>query len=132
MNIKDFAERGFKAEEEAWYNGNFELLKEIEDPNMVVHMYGGLPDMIGHDGHKKDIISSRQTRSDVKLQFQFLTGEGNLYAASLKLSYRVTGQKPGFTIPIGKKVLTDELLVLRVKNGRIIEVWPHARTTITD
>jgi len=132
MNIKDFAEKFIKAEDEAWQKGNFEPLKALEDPNVVYHMPFGLPNMVGHEAHKQDIIGSRQSRSDIKLEWQYLTGEGNLYAVSLKMSYRITGQKPGGKIPIGKKVSSDELLVGRVKKGRMVEGWANGSRTVTD
>jgi hypothetical protein len=131
MNIKDFAEKGFRAEDEAFQSGNFEPLKALEDPNVVYH-YISSGDMVGHEGHKQQIIRSRQLHSDYKQEWQYLTGEGNLYAVSYKGSFRVTGQQPGSTIPAGKKALTNALVVLRVKKGRIVEGWINRSSTITD
>ena len=103
MNTKDFAEKVIKAEDEAWQKGNFEPLKALEAPNAVYHMPLGGPDMVGHEAHKQSIIGARQSWSDIKQEWQYLTGEGNLYAVSLKMSYRITGQKPGVKYQLEKR-----------------------------
>ena len=131
MNIKDFAERVIKAEEEAFQKGNFEPLKALEDPNVVYH-FSSFGDMVGHEAHKQDIIGSRQSHSEYKQEWQYLTGEGNLFVLSYKASFRITGKKPGSTIPIGKKVSSNALIVGRVKKGRVAEGWINRSSTITD
>lgn len=132
MNIKEFAENYIKAEEEAFQKGNFEPLKALEDPNMVVHMPQGYPDMVGHETHKQQITDSRQIHSFDKQEWQYLTGEGKLFVLSYKGSFRVTGEKPGYIIPIGKKVLDNALIVGRVKKGRVIEGWANMNLTVID
>jgi hypothetical protein len=132
MNIKDFAEKVIKAEEEAFQKGNFEPLKALEDPNVVYHMLMGLPDMVGHEAHKQQITDSRQIHSFDKQEFKYITGEGNLFVLSYKASFRVTGEKPGYKIPVGKKVLDHALMVCRVKKGKLIEGWANNNLTATD
>ena len=132
MDIKKFAEKVIKAEEEAFQKGNFDLLKALEDPNVVYHLYQRPTDMVGHEAHKQDIISSRQGRDYTKLEFQYLTGEGNLFALSIKMKARVTGEKPGDSIPIGKNVSGNWLFSGRVKKGRVIEGWVNGYSTISD
>ena len=132
MNIKDFAEKFFKAEDEAWYKGDFLHLKELEDPNVVYHLYPPLPDMVGHEAHVRDITNRRQAVSDYKQEWQFLTGDKNLYALSLKSSFRITGERPGSTIPLGKKISTNRLCVGRVKKGKLVEAWVNGSNTVTD
>jgi predicted ester cyclase len=130
MNIKDFAEKFFKAEDEAFQKGNFDALEKLEDPKVVYHI-PPLPDMVGHEAHKQDIMGTRQACSDIKQEFKYLTGDGNLFSFSYKSNALITGEKPGFPMPIGKKVSTDMLFVLRVKNGRVIEAWANGNFTIT-
>ena len=132
MNTKDFAEKFIKAEDEAWQKGNFEPLKALEDPNVVYHMPLGRADLVGHEAHKQEIISARQSWADIKQEWQYLTGDGNLYAMSFKSSFRIIGKIPGGTLPVGKKVSSDELLVGRVKKGRLVEGWAKGSFTITD
>jgi len=64
MNIKKFAEKFIKAEDEAFQKGNFEPLKALEDPNVVYHM-STFGDMVGHEAHKQQIMSSHQLASEI-------------------------------------------------------------------
>ena len=114
MNIKDFAEKCIKAEEEAFQKGNFEPLKALEDPNVVYHLYQRHTDLVGHEAHKQDIINSSKGRVFAKFEFQYLTGEGNLFALSIKIN------------------LGNFLFVGRVKKGRIVEGWVNGSTTVSD
>jgi hypothetical protein len=132
MNIKDFAEKFIKAEEEAFQKGNFEPLKALEDTNMRVHMPQGYPDIVGHEAHKQQITDSRQIHSFNKQEFQYLTGEGNLFVLYYKASIRVTGEKPGYKIPVGKNVIDDAFMVGRVKKGRVVEAWAINNLKVTD
>ena len=134
MNIKEFAEKFIKAEIEAFQNGNFEPLKAIEDPNVVYHMGHLNRDIIGHEAHKQDIIDSQQGVSINKREFQYLTGEGNLFALTLKTNGRITGENPRFPIkmPVGKNTSGSFLALFRVKNGKVIEGWANGYRTILD
>jgi len=132
MNIKDFAEKVIKAEEEAFQKGNFDPLKALEDPNVVYHAFQRPTDMVGHEAHKQDIIGSKQGRSFTKLEFQYLTGEGNLFALSIKINARVTGGKSEDSIPVGKNVSGNWLFIGRVKKGKVIEGWVNGYSTISD
>jgi predicted ester cyclase len=121
MNIKEFAEKFIKAEDEAFQKGNFEPLKALEDPNVVYHMpWGG--DLVGHEGHKQNIMDARQAFSDVKQEWQYLTGDGNLFAVSLKERITSRGNTPGMP-SAGKEITTDSLFLLRLKHGKVVEVW---------
>ena len=134
MNIRKFAEKVIKAEEEAFQKGNFDLLKALEDPNVVYHMYqrSTYIDIVGHEAHKQDIISSQQGRTFTKLEFQYLTGEGKLFALSLKTNARVTGEKQREPVSVGKNISGDYLVICRVKKGKVIEGWANGNVTISD
>ncbi len=121
MNIKDFAEKFIKAEDEATQKGNFEPLKALEDPNVVYHM-STLGDLVGHERHKQNLMDGRQAFSEIKMEWKYLTGEGNLFALSLKERLISRGNVPGMP-PAGKAALTDSLFLFRLKHGKIIEAW---------
>ena len=132
MNIEEFAQKFIKAEDEAFQEGNFDALSKIEDPNVVYHMGALLGDMVGHEAHKQDILGTRQAVSNLKQEWKYLTGEGNLFALSYKSSGRFTSEKPGFPTPIGKIIATDILFVFRVKNDKLVEAWANGSYTISD
>ena len=134
MDIKEFAEKFIKAEKEAFQNDNFESLKAIEDPKVVYHMGHLGRDIIGYEAHKQDIIDSQQGVSFTKLEFQYITGEGNLFVLSLNTNGRITGENPRFPIPmpVGENTSGSFLAIFRVENGRIVEGWANGHRTISD
>ena len=80
MDIRDFAEQYMKAQNEAWKNGNYSLLEKLEDPAVVFHgREGG-----GFEGHKQFFTQARQSHSFQTLEWEYLVGEGNLFALAFK------------------------------------------------
>jgi predicted ester cyclase len=121
MGIKEFGEKFIQAENDAFRKGDFTALSKLEDPNVIYHM-SSLSDMVGHEAHKQQIISSHQWFSDIKQEWQYLTGEGNLFALSYKARYISKGNTPGLP-PAGKEASRDALFLFLLKDGKIIEVW---------
>ena len=121
MDIREFAEKFIKAEDEAFQNGNFGLLAELEDPNVVYHM-STFGDLVGHEGHNQNIMSSLHLASDIIQEWKYLTGDGNLFALSYKARYISKGNIPGMP-PAGKEAYRDALFLFRVKHGKVVEVW---------
>jgi hypothetical protein len=130
VNIKDFAEKFIKAEEEAFQKGNFEPLKAIEDPNVVYHLYPP-PDMVGHEAHKQQIMGAKQYLADIKQEFKFLTGSGDLFAFAYKARYISAGKLPGWP-PAGGEANNDSLFLVRRKNNKVVEVWSNGHFTGID
>lgn len=131
MSVKEFAEKFIKAENEAIQRGNFAPLKALEDPNVIYHV-PPLPDMVGHEAHKQDILDARRACSDIKLEWKYLTGRGNICALSHKSSGRFINEKPGLTTPVGKDYTANYLFVLRLNKARIAEVWAYGSITVSD
>lgn len=127
MDIEEFAEKFIKAEEEAFQHGNCDALAELEDPNVVYHM-GSRGDLVGHEAHKQDLLAAQQAFSDIKQEWKYLTGEGNLLALSLKARYISTGNVPGLPAA-GKEITEDAIFLLRLKNDRIVEAWANGSFT---
>jgi predicted ester cyclase len=120
MDIKAFAEKFIKAEDEAFQKGGTALAK-LEDPNVVYHM-SSFGDLVGHEAHKQNIINSHQLASDIKQEWKYLTGECNLFALSYQARYTSKGNIPGWP-PAGKEASRDALFLFRLLHGRIVEVW---------
>jgi hypothetical protein len=120
MDTKEFAEKFIQAENDAFQKGDFVALSKLEDPNVVYHM-STFGDMVGHEAHKQQIISSHQWFSEIKQEWQYLVGDGNLFALSYKARYISKGNI-GLP-PAGKEAGRDSLFLFRLDHGRIVEVW---------
>jgi predicted ester cyclase len=131
MDIKDFAEKFIKAEEEAWRKGNFDHLEVLEDTQVVYHV-SPFPDMVGFEAHKQYIQGSVQTVSGLRQEFRYLTGDGNLFALTYKSSGRLTSEMPGMPIPKGKKYSTDYLCLFKLKDGKVAEAWMNGSMKVID
>ena len=132
MDIKEFAEKAIEADKEAWQNGNFTLLEELEHPNMVIHMPLNMPDMVGSKAHKQQIIEARKNYSDIKQEWEYLTGDGNLMVISYKASFRVGEKMPVSNTPLARNFTSDEIIVMRVQDGKIVEGWGKGQFTFPD
>lgn len=108
-DLQALAERFVKAEEQAWLEGRFEALEAVEDANVVYHGYP----INSFAEHKQFIIESRKTITNPKMSMEYLTGDGNLFAIDYNASVTMNGQP----------VTTRALMLFRVSDGRIAEVW---------
>ena len=126
MDIEDFAQKYIQAQTDAWDKGDFKLLEEVEDPNIIWHDREG-----GLEGHKQFFTMARQSM-EVKLEWEFLVGESNLLALSQRGTYKLLKEFPGSTIPVGKTISSDAIFLLRLNNGKVVEVWEKGSTTILD
>ena len=132
MDTKEFGGKIIHAMNEAWNNGNFEPLEEIEDANAVYHLLAAGQEGHGLESHKEFLTSARNAISELQMEWKFLTGEGNLLALSYKMTGRYIGEIPGFQVPVGKKVSSDTLFLFRLKDGKIVEAWEQGSSTILD
>jgi len=131
MDIKEFAEKIIHAMNEAWDNGNFGPLEEIQDPNAMYHFVNG-QDWHGLESHKEYITIARNVTSELQMEWKFVTGEGNLLALSLKYTERYNKEWLGRQVPVGKKVSGEGLFLFRLKDGKIVEAWYRESSTILD
>ena len=128
MSIEEFASKFIKAEDEAWQKGSFEALEKLEDPNVVYHI-PPFQDTVGWESHKQYIISRSQAMSDLSQEWEYLTGDSDVFALSYKSCGKFTGEIPGMPPPTGKEITMDHIFVCHLKDGRIDEVW--AKGTVT-
>jgi len=130
MDIKEFAQKFIKAEDEAWKNGNLDELEKLEDPNLVYH----LPppnDFVGFEAHKQQILGYREGFSDINQEWKYLAGDGNVFALSYKSRYISSGKIPNLP-PAGTEITGDSIFVVRLENGKIVEAWSRGSTTGLD
>ena len=129
MNTKDFAEKFIKAEDEAWLKGNVDALNAVDDPNVIYHLMPAMPDIVGLEAHKQYIVAARKAFTDMKFEWKYLTGEGNLFAVFYTSHMMFTGEFPGLPPPTGKEVTMSEICLCRTKKGKIVEVWMAGAAT---
>jgi len=127
MDIKEFAEKFIKAEDDAW-KGNFEPLEQIESPDIVIHMPPA-PDFNGFEAHKQYILTARESTKDLTLEWEYITGDGNVAVVSLKEHVTLTVDNPVFKIPAGTTIDADMFFVLRRENDRVAEIWAKGSMT---
>ena len=121
MGIKEFAQKFMEAEDEAW-KGIFEPLEQIESPDIVIHMPPA-PDFHGFEAHKQYLMTARESTKDLKLEWDYITGDGNVAVLSLKEHTTLTVDNPIFQIPAGTTIDADMFFVLRRENDRVAEIW---------
>jgi len=121
MDVKEFAQKFIEAEDEAW-KGIFEPLEQIESPDIVIHMPPA-PDFHGFEAHKQYLMTARESTKDLKLEWDYITGDGNVAVLSLKEHTTLTVDNPIFQIPAGTTIDADMFFVLRRENDRVAEIW---------
>jgi hypothetical protein len=123
MNIKDFAEKFTKAEEAAFQRGEFDVLEKLESPDVVYHLPPPLADITGFEGHKQYITGARQMYSEMRQEFKYLAGDGNVCVISVVETATTEAENPALSLPAGATIVVDALMALRLKNGKVAEVW---------
>lgn len=116
--LEKFADRFIQAEDMAWQQGDFTVLQAIEDPDIFFHELN----LRGFESHKKYIEDARKNVSGLHQVWQYLTGDGNLFA----MSYKSTG------IYNGQNSKTEALMLFRRNNGKITDVWLNLNTTVLE
>lgn len=129
MNIKDFAEKFIKAENEAWFKGNVDALDEVEHTDVVYHLTPPMPDVVGREAHKQFITAVLKAFSDIQFEIKYLAGAGDLVGFLYHGTEKYTGEFPGLPPGKGQEVVANELWLFRLKNGKVAEGWMYGTTT---
>ena len=130
MDIKEIAEKFIEAEHQAFQQGKFEALEQIESPDIVIHMPPA-PDFHGFEAHKQYIMNGRESSTDFQQDWGYVTGDGNVAVLSLIQKMTVTVDNPIFKITAGSTVNADAFFVLRRENDRIAEIWIKSCMEVT-
>jgi len=131
MNTKKFADKFIKAEDEAWKKGDFKPLEDLEDPKVIYHFIVLGQDIIGFEAHKQQILDSLSAYSDIRQDWKYLVGEGNLLALLYDAKYISKGTVPGLP-PAGGQVTSNLMFCFRLKNEIIVEAWVNGTMTGID
>ncbi len=121
MDIKEFALKYIEAQKKAW-QGDFDDLESLEDPNVVFHMAPLMPDEHGWEGHKQYLINARNSVSELKQEWDYITGDGNVFAISYKVCEKLAVANPAMNLPAGAMVTGDTIFVGHLENGKLAEM----------
>jgi steroid delta-isomerase-like uncharacterized protein len=107
--------------EEGWNKGNFELAEEVFAPDMVSH--NAPPGAAsGFEGWKQGAMMLRSAFPDSKNTIEDMLAEGDRVA--WRWSSTGTHQGPFFGVPpTGKQVSVTGTNIVRIAEGRIVELW---------
>jgi hypothetical protein len=130
MNIKDFAEKFIKAEDEVWKHGNFAQLEKLEAPNIVIHMSPPFQDIVGWQAHKGYLENSLKSVTDVIQEWKYLTGDGKVFSLNYKSSSKYPNGRQDMGIPAGATTTADFVWVFRVDSGKVVEAWLNGSFSI--
>ena len=111
MGIEEIAEQWIQADKQAFQEGNFDALEQLESPNIVIHS-APVPGTIGFEEHKEHILKVREEVSDLQQEFEYLTGDGNVFAISFKQSFTAKVEIP--IAPAGSTVNLYSCYVARM------------------
>jgi predicted ester cyclase len=110
--------------EEFLSKGNLDVVDEVVDPNVVSHspFPGQKP---GAEGLKEAIASFREAFPDLRATAEDVIAAGDKVVGR----FTVTGTHRGEfmdIVPTGKTITYDEIVIVRFKDGRIVEHWAVA------
>ena len=133
LSIEEFAEKWTKTYIEALQTGNCDKLEILEDPDIVHHNVSrGQIGIAGWEAHKQAITNMRQAIPNIKMNLQYLIGEGNLFAVSYKARGMFTGHAQDWPPPTGKELILSYLYLFRTNRERITEAWYTGTITNID
>jgi hypothetical protein len=124
MDNKEFALKYAEAQKKAW-QGDFDALEQMESADIIIH-YPPAGDFKGFEAHKQFIMAGRETTASLQQEWDYITGDGNVCVLSQKETLTTKAEIPIWKIPAGATITADGLFVLRLENGRIVEMWIKA------
>jgi steroid delta-isomerase-like uncharacterized protein len=114
-----------KEMEEAWNNGNVDILDEYYADDMIYHI-PPFPDVVGLEAYKKFILDNRSSYPDIKLTVEEIIVEGN--SGSMLWTYEGT-QTAGSPVlgihPTGKHVVFKGCAFFHLREGKSVETWNY-------
>jgi steroid delta-isomerase-like uncharacterized protein len=104
--------------------GNFDIIDELVDPHVVSHdPFPGQPE--GSEGVRHTMKIFRTAFPDLRLVHNDMIAEGD----KVMIKFTVTGTHKSEFMQIpatGNKIAYEEVVILRLKNGKIVEHWAVA------
>jgi steroid delta-isomerase-like uncharacterized protein len=111
---------------EMWNEGNLALVEEFFAPEVVVHYSASPEDLVGLEGVKSWITSTRTMFPDFNMKFDEIITEGN----NIVTRWTATGTNTGaLHTPMGEFPATNKNIRIfgfslsKSENGKIVEEW---------
>jgi predicted ester cyclase len=126
MSLKELEVKIQEAGEEAWHKGRMSALTEVYAADYIGHR-PPFPDTQGLEAVKHYIADTRLAYSDIQMSYDEWVGEGDTIVYRYHGSMKHTGTSPSLPIPpTGKEVTLQGCVVVRVKNGKVVEEWEYS------
>jgi predicted ester cyclase len=122
---EDLVRKVRKIYEEAYNEGNLNILDDILDANYVRHQ----PPMQKVESlvaYKKFITEVLEAYTNFKMVVEEIIADGNRTVARLTLTGKNTGRIPSLkTPPTGREISMPSCVVSAWENGKIVEEWAY-------
>jgi steroid delta-isomerase-like uncharacterized protein len=120
---KVLADRSLKV----WNEGNLELLEEYMAPDVIRHEYGVREELVGIDAIKMYIAGNRKAFPDLNITIDKIIVNDDMMVWFWTYSGTNTG--PFWDDPAtGRKVILPGVTIVRVANGKAVEIWDFYNT----
>lgn len=100
---------------------DFSQLERLLAPDVLTHSPGGV-EMVGIDDQTATWIAAHRGLDDLKHEICDVLAQDDTAAARIRVSGTHNGLFLGIA-PTGARVVVDQALFVRVKSGRIAEMW---------
>ena len=108
---------------EVFNDGDFDLIPEMAQPDLIVHAPPSDPEtIVGLEGLIGFFQALHSGYSDLQTDLVAVFSDGDFAVASWTLTRTHTGELFGIP-PTGKTIVNDAMTVYRFHEGKIAEIW---------
>jgi predicted ester cyclase len=123
MSLPDLKTMMNRIVEEAWNNGELDVVDEAFDKDLVYHD-SLMPDILGLEGYRKYLHEVRAGYPDFHVTIVELVQEGNTLAGRYVWEGTQMGASPALKVhATGKKVRVNAAFITHFARGKIFEHW---------
>ena len=107
--------------DEIWSRGNLAAIPELFSDSFTMH-YGDKVYVLTHEDYRKMVTTWRTAFPDLKMEVNDIIINGDKAAARYTVTGTHLGELWGYK-PTGKLFQFDEIYIVRVEAGKIVETW---------
>ena len=75
-------------------------------------------------------MNARESTLDLKQEWEYITGDGNIFVLGYKASGKAIVAIPAMSIPEGATISNEAMFALRRENDRVAEAWIKITMTV--